>query len=47
MEAINFSGSHSLVEIVILGFITMNMALSGFYVVHHSLKKVTASQAED
>ncbi len=42
MGAISFSGSLSPVEAVILGFIAMNIALSGFYFLHRGVKKATA-----
>ncbi len=47
MGASSFIGGFSLVEVVILGFITMNFALSGFYFVHRGVKKATAAQTDD
>ncbi|NOX82059.1 MAG: hypothetical protein GXP06_03535 [Alphaproteobacteria bacterium] len=42
MGVISFIGGLSLVEVVILGFITLNVVLSGFYFIRHSVKKATA-----
>lgn len=42
MGVISFIGGLSLVEVVILGFITLNVALSGFYFIRHGVKKATA-----
>jgi hypothetical protein len=42
MSAISFVQGFSPVEIVIIGFIAMNIGLSGFYFLHRGVKKVTA-----
>ncbi|VAW05357.1 hypothetical protein MNBD_ALPHA04-551 [hydrothermal vent metagenome] len=42
MGAISFVQGFSPVEIVIIGFIAMNLGLSGFYFLHRGVKKATA-----
>ncbi len=46
MGASSFIGGLSLVEVVILGFITLTVALSGFYFIRHGVKKA-AAQTDD
>ncbi len=42
MGAISFVQGFGPVEIVIIGFIAMNLGLSGFYFIHHGVKKAAA-----
>jgi|GEM_PF-6322885 len=47
MGAISFGEGFSLVEIIILGFIAMNMGVSAFYLLHRGVKKATAASNTD
>ncbi len=47
MGAVSFIKEVSLVEIMILGFIAMNMGVSAFYLLHRGLKKATAASNTD